>query len=80
MDQTGRKASEAWCPLARHKNPDYSMPANRDNVDPNELRIGNWNCCIGSKCAMWSISLDKHGEENGGVCGAALTGQVLIDA
>jgi hypothetical protein len=29
---------------------------------------------------MWSISFDNDGNEIGGVCGAALTGQVLIDA
>lgn len=67
-----REASEAWCPLAR--------PANRLGFDQNGLLINGLNCCIGSRCAMWSIHYDDEGEENGGVCGAALTGQILADA
>jgi len=72
LDLEGRKASEAWCPLTR--------PASRSAFDHNGLIIDDRNCCIGSRCAMWSISIDKDDEEIGGVCGAALTGQMLADA
>ena len=75
-----RRASEAWCPLVRHANSDYTTPANRNNAEPNELRVGNWNCCIGSRCAMWSIHINDEGEEDGGYCGAALSAQRLNDA
>ena len=72
MESSGRKASEAWCPLTR--------PSNRRQFNFDALIIDETNCCVGSRCAMWSISRDKDGDERGGVCGAALTGQVLIDA
>jgi hypothetical protein len=72
IDTNLRRASEAWCPLVR--------PVNRLDYDQNGLVINAANCCIGSRCAMWSTSHDKDGEEIGGVCGAALTGQILSDA
>lgn len=72
MNLEGRKSSEAWCPLTR--------PVNRQEFDQNGLLINEQNCCIGSRCAMWSISFDKDGEEIGGICGAALTAQMLADA
>lgn len=71
-----RKASETWCPFARYQ---FGDEPSSNRGSGKELLIGQWNCCAGSACAMWSISYDEMANREVGSCGAAREGQILTD-